>query len=181
MELIAEITKYLNHFTNVDLVAFNTLNYYDNNNQEHLDYINKLTTLINNNLMSYNNTPTTELYNILENDYYTLKDVVKEYEEKIYPLFSFSALSIYIMLNKDEITLVSNYMLNINQNAYSYLINLINDNLNPEDKIKFNDGLITADKIKNYINIIKNKIGGAIYYQVLAAYLNYEFRCCSDV
>lgn len=181
MELIDNIKKYLNRSFAVDIIAFNTLNCYNDKNKECLNLINVIADRIKDNLKCYEAKPEDAIYNVLENDFFTLKELVKEYEENEYVLFPLRPLSIYSMLNKEDIMLVSKLMLDIESDPFKHLVEVVRNNLNEEDLNRFNENPYSVNNIEKYINVIKNKIGGYYYFEVLASYLNYEFRCEQNV
>jgi hypothetical protein len=67
------------------------------------DLIQEVTKKIENNIVIYNKEKSVELYNIIDNDFATLKALYEEYKREVYPLFPLRALALLSVLPKTDV------------------------------------------------------------------------------
>lgn len=118
MELFNEITTYIKR-TKLDNAIFKLLLLYNTNLQDSLcyDLIQEVTKKIENNIVIYNKEKLVELYNIIDNDFATLKALYEEYKREVYPLFPVKGIMLLSVLPKSDVDKI-----------YSFLSDYLKDN-----------------------------------------------------
>lgn len=118
MELFNEITTYIKR-TKLDNAIFKLLLLYNTNLQDSLcyDLIQEVTKKIENNIVIYNKEKSVELYNIIDNDFATLKALYEEYKREVYPLFPVKGIMLLSVLPKSDVDKI-----------YSFLSDYLKDN-----------------------------------------------------
>lgn len=104
MELFNEINSYLKR-NRLEISIFKLLLLYDKNESDELCYnfIVSLTKKIEENICIYNKEKSEELYNIIDNDFVTLKDLFDEFKKEVYPLFPVQGIALLTRLPKTDV------------------------------------------------------------------------------
>ncbi len=165
MELFNEIKTFLNHIKQ-EIVLFNFLALYDESkdNTECLKLFLNLRFKLARNVKQYELKNDETLYNIIDNDFITLKDLYEEYKEHIYALFPFKALALVKKLNEYDLALLSKYYVSLgstNNQVDSiikqilHLLNMINDQEYKNQVINYLDHNLSDERIEQIILSLK--------------------------
>jgi hypothetical protein len=102
--LFDEINSYLKR-CKLEISIFKLLLLYNKNSEDEICYnlILSLTKKIEESICIYNKERNSELYNIIDNDFVTLKDLFDEFKKEVYPLFSVQGLSLLTKLPKTDV------------------------------------------------------------------------------
>lgn len=197
MQLFEEINKFFKR-TNLEKNIFKLLSMYDQNseNKECLELIDNITLKIKTNICEYQKTFEDSLYNIIDNDFVTLKDLHDEYKKEVYPLFPVKGIALLTTLTNTDISKITNYL-------SSYLIeedlNEIKSNLlfqifktlsyfednNYKEKIKtfLNNNMMTCEHIeaimtsmKQHKKELKNEGLENEYLNLMAVYFHFLYK-----
>lgn len=111
MKLFDEINHFIN-IKNIERSIFDILSLYDQKieNIECLKLIDQLISKIKEAICIYQKTKNESLYNIIDNDFVTLKDLFEEYKKEVYPLFSVKSLMLLSTLKENELHSVYKYL-----------------------------------------------------------------------
>ena len=201
MELFNEITAYIKR-TKLDNAIFKLLLLYNTNLQDSLcyDLIQEVTKKIENNIVIYNKEKSVELYNIIDNDFATLKALYGEYKREVYPLFPLRALALLSVLPKTDVekmnTFLNKYLIDEQTDHLQQLLFQIYKTLMyfPSEQYRnsvkdfLNATTISEDRLESVMASIKQhkkdlKSEGleASYIELLAMYFNYLCMVRKDV
>lgn len=201
MELFNEITAYIKR-TKLDNAIFKLLLLYNTNLQDSLcyDLIQEVTKKIENNIVIYNKEKSIELYNIIDNDFATLKALYEEYKREVYPLFPLRALALLSVLPKTDVekmnTFLNKYLIDEQTDHLQQLLFQIYKTLMyfPSEQYRnsvkdfLNATTISEDRLESVMASIKQhkkdlKSEGleASYIELLAMYFNYLCMVRKDV
>ena len=168
MELTEEVSTYLNK-KQKDYLIYSILNHYDslNQNSSCFSLLTMLTDKLKHNINLYQKEPKKELYNLIDNDFITLKDLYLESKEVYNLAFNVSSLVFLANLNYEELNIY-----------YQKLILISKYDAKTElDKILLN--YIQLDTNDNYdliINQLKKKLTKEEFRIVLIYKINYDLR-----
>jgi hypothetical protein len=201
MELFNEITAYIKR-TKLDNAIFKLLLLYNTNLQDSLcyDLIQEVTKKIENNIVIYNKEKSVELYNIIDNDFATLKALYEEYKREVYPLFPLRALALLSVLPKTDVekmnVFLNKYLIDEQTDHLQQLLFQIYKTLMyfPSEQYRnsvkefLNATTISEDRLESVMASIKQhkkdlKSEGleASYIELLAMYFNYLCMVRKDV
>ena len=201
MELFNEITTYIKR-TKLDNAIFKLLLLYNTNLQDSLcyDLIQEVTKKIENNIVIYNKEKSVELYNIIDNDFATLKALYEEYKREVYPLFPLRALALLSVLPKTDVekmnVFLNKYLIDEQTDHLQQLLFQIYKTLMyfPSEQYRnsvkdfLNATTISEDRLESVMASIKQhkkdlKSEGleASYIELLAMYFNYLCMVKKDV
>lgn len=201
MELFNEITAYIKR-TKLDNAIFKLLLLYNTNLQDSLcyDLIQEVTKKIENNIVIYNKEKSVELYNIIDNDFATLKALYEEYKREVYPLFPLRALALLSVLPKTDVekmnTFLNKYLIDEQTDHLQQLLFQIYKTLMyfPSEQYRnsvkdfLNATTISEDRLESVMASIKQhkkdlKSEGleTSYIELLAMYFNYLCMVRKDV
>ena len=201
MELFNEITTYIKR-TKLDNAIFKLLLLYNTNLQDSLcyDLIQEVTKKIENNIVIYNKEKLVELYNIIDNDFATLKALYEEYKREVYPLFPLRALALLSVLPKTDVekmnVFLNKYLIDEQTDHLQQLLFQIYKTLMyfPSEQYRnsvkefLNATTISEDRLESVMASIKQhkkdlKSEGleASYIELLAMYFNYLCMVRKDV
>jgi hypothetical protein len=201
MELFNEITTYIKR-TKLDNAIFKLLLLYNTNLQDSLcyDLIQEVTKKIENNIVIYNKEKSVELYNIIDNDFATLKALYEEYKREVYPLFPLRALALLSVLPKTDVekmnVFLNKYLIDEQTDHLQQLLFQIYKTLMyfPSEQYRnsvkefLNATTISEDRLESVMASIKQhkkdlKSEGleASYIELLAMYFNYLCMGKKDV
>ena len=193
MELFDEIIAY-NKRVKLDNAIFKLLLLYNNNLEDRLcyDLIQELTKKIESGMVIYNKEKSTELYNIIDNDFATLKALYEEYKREVYPLFPLRALALLTILPRTDIEKMnaflekylmdeqSDHLQRLLFQIYKTLMYFPSEQYRTSVKDFLNATLISEDRLESVMASIKQhkkdlKSEGleASYIELLAMYFNY--------
>ena len=201
MELFNEITTYIKR-TKLDNAIFKLLLLYNTNLQDSLcyDLIQEVTKKIENNIVIYNKEKSVELYNIIDNDFATLKALYEEYKREVYPLFPLRALALLSVLPKTDVekmnVFLNKYLIDEQTDhlqqllfqIYKTLMYFPSEQYRTSVKEFLNASTISEDRLESVMASIKQhkkdlKSEGleASYIELLAMYFNYLCMVRKDV
>ncbi len=201
MELFNEITAYIKR-TKLDNAIFKLLLLYNTNLQDSLcyDLIQEVTKKIENNIVIYNKENSVELYNIIDNDFATLKALYEEYKREVYPLFPLRALALLSVLPKTDVekmnVFLNKYLIDEQTDhlqqllfqIYKTLMYFPSEQYRTSVKDFLNATTISEDRLESVMASIKQhkkdlKSEGleASYIELLAMYFNYLCMVRKDV
>ena len=201
MELFNEITTYIKR-TKLDNAIFKLLLLYNTNLQDSLcyDLIQEVTKKIENNIVIYNKEKSVELYNIIDNDFATLKALYEEYKREVYPLFPLRALALLSVLPKTDVekmnVFLNKYLIDEQTDhlqqllfqIYKTLMYFPSEQYRTSVKEFLNATTISEDRLESVMASIKQhkkdlKSEGleASYIELLAMYFNYLCMGKKDV
>ncbi|MBR6517756.1 MAG: hypothetical protein IKT40_13070 [Bacilli bacterium] len=201
MELFNEITAYIKR-TKLDNAIFKLLLLYNTNLQDSLcyDLIQEVTKKIENNIVIYNKEKSVELYNIIDNDFATLKALYEEYKREVYPLFPLRALALLSVLPKTDVekmnVFLNKYLIDEQTDhlqqllfqIYKTLMYFPSEQYRTSVKEFLNATTISEDRLESVMASIKQhkkdlKSEGleASYIELLAMYFNYLCMVRKDV
>ena len=201
MELFNEITAYIKR-TKLDNAIFKLLLLYNTNLQDSLcyDLIQEVTKKIENNIVIYNKEKSVELYNIIDNDFATLKALYEEYKREVYPLFPLRALALLSVLPKTDVekmnVFLNKYLIDEQTDhlqqllfqIYKTLMYFPSEQYRTSVKEFLNATTISEDRLESVMDSIKQhkkdlKSEGleASYIELLAMYFNYLCMVKKDV
>ena len=201
MELFNEITTYIKR-TKLDNAIFKLLLLYNTNLQDSLcyDLLQEVTKKIENNIVIYNKEKSVELYNIIDNDFATLKALYEEYKREVYPLFPLRALALLSVLPKTDVekmnVFLNKYLIDEQTDhlqqllfqIYKTLMYFPSEQYRTSVKEFLNATTISEDRLESVMASIKQhkkdlKSEGleASYIELLAMYFNYLCMGKKDV
>ena len=201
MELFNEITAYIKR-TKLDNAIFKLLLLYNTNLQDSLcyDLIQEVTKKIENNIVIYNKEKSVELYNIIDNDFATLKALYEEYKREVYPLFPLRALALLSVLPKTDVekmnVFLNKYLIDEQTDhlqqllfqIYKTLMYFPSEQYRNSVNVFLNATTISEDRLESVMASIKQhkkdlKSEGleASYIELLAMYFNYLCMGKKDV
>lgn len=179
MELITSVLEYLQNIE-ANYLIFDILNKYDkdNNTIDCYKMINELTKKIINNINEYSKDKKEEIYNLIDNDFITLKDLIEEYKEMEYNHFLVKAVSYLTQRNKDELKKIKEYISNLDiVSSEELLNNEIQNNLSfdefnhYQEMLQYNNHMESYDVIISYIK--RKELNTDNYLKLISLYLNY--------
>lgn len=195
MELFNEINSYLKR-NKLEISIFKLLLLYDKNESDELCYnfIVSLTKKIEENICIYNKEKSEELFNIIDNDFVTLKDLFDEFKKEVYPLFPVQGITLLTRLPKTDVEkmylVLENFfkeeVVDFKQRLlfqiYSTLMffpseeyrNSVKEFLN-QNKISTNSMEKVMSSIKQHKQELKNEGLENSYIELLSLYFHYLF------
>ena len=118
MNLFEEIASFSKR-SKQDTAIFRLLLLYNNNESDKLcyDLILELTKKIDEQVVIYSKEKSEQLYNLIDNDFVTLKELYEEYKREVYPLFPVKGIMLLSVLPKSDVDKI-----------YSFLSDYLKDN-----------------------------------------------------
>ena len=116
MKLFEDINSFLKR-AKLDNSIFKLLLIYHSNNMDKLcyDIILELSLKIENSMVIYSKEKSDELYNVIDNDFYTLKELYEEFKREVYPLFPVKGIMLLSVLPRTDVDkiakFIGNYMI----------------------------------------------------------------------
>lgn len=197
MKLFDEINHFIN-IKNIERNIFDILSLYDQKieNIECLKLIDQLISKIKEAICIYQKTKNESLYNIIDNDFVTLKDLFEEYKKEVYPLFSVKSLMLLSTLKENELHSVYKYLTIFNNEIrFESIINSLTfavfktidyiDDDSFKQKIKdfLNNNTLTEPVFESIISSIKKikkeKTNDQLdkeYLKLIAVYFYYLYK-----
>lgn len=104
MNLFEEIASFSKR-SKQDTAIFRLLLLYNNNESDKLcyDLILELTKKIDEQVVIYSKEKSEQLYNLIDNDFVTLKELYEEYKREVYPLFPVKGIMLLSVLPKSDV------------------------------------------------------------------------------
>ena len=104
MKLFEDINSFLKR-SKLDNSIFKLLLLYHNTESDKLcyDIIIELTEKIEGSMVIYSKEKSIELYNIIDNDFATLKELYEEFKREVYPYFSVKSVMLLSVLPKTDV------------------------------------------------------------------------------
>lgn len=104
MNLFEEIASFSKR-SKQDTAIFKLLLLYNNNESDKLcyDLILELTKKIDEQVVIYSKEKSEQLYNLIDNDFVTLKELYEEYKREVYPLFPVKGIMLLSVLPKSDV------------------------------------------------------------------------------
>ena len=198
MKLFEDINSFLKR-SKLDNSIFKLLLLYHNTESDKLcyDIIIELTEKIEGSMVIYSKEKSTELYNIIDNDFATLKELYEEFKREVYPYFSVKSVMLLSVLPKTDV-----------EKIYKFLVRYLDDEIRGIEKLLFqiyktlmyfpsveyqnnvkeflNQSIITEERLESVMGSIKQhkkdlKSEGleSSYIELLAMYFDYlckEFK-----
>ena len=118
MNLFEEIASFSKR-SKQDTAIFRLLLLYNNNDSDKLcyDLILELTKKIDEQVVIYSKEKSEQLYNVIDNDFATIKELYEEYKREVYPLFPVKGIMLLSVLPKSDVDKI-----------YSFLSDYLKDN-----------------------------------------------------
>ena len=118
MNLFEEIASFSKR-SKQDTAIFRLLLLYNNNESDKLcyDLILELTKKIDEQVVIYSKEKSEQLYNVIDNDFATIKELYEEYKREVYPLFPVKGIMLLSVLPKSDVDKI-----------YSFLSDYLKDN-----------------------------------------------------
>ena len=118
MNLFEEIASFSKR-SKQDTAIFRLLLLYNNNESDKLcyDLMLKLTKKIDEQDVIYSKEKSEQLYNVIDNDFATIKELYEEYKREVYPLFPVKGIMLLSVLPKSDVDKI-----------YSFLSDYLKDN-----------------------------------------------------
>ena len=118
MNLFEEIASFSKR-SKQDTAIFRLLLLYNNNESDKLcyDLILELTKKIDEQVVIYSKEKSEQLYNVIDNDFATIKELYEEYKREVYPLFPVKGIMLLYVLPKSDVDKI-----------YSFLSDYLKDN-----------------------------------------------------
>ena len=198
MKLFEDINSFLKR-SKLDNSIFKLLLLYHNTESDKLcyDIIIELTEKIEGSMVIYSKEKSIELYNIIDNDFATLKELYEEFKREVYPYFSVKSVMLLSVLPKTDV-----------EKIYKFLVRYLDDEIRGIEKLLFqiyktlmyfpsveyqnnvkeflNQSIITEERLESVMGSIKQhkkdlKSEGleSSYIELLAMYFDYlckEFK-----
>lgn len=198
MKLFEDINSFLKR-SKLDNSIFKLLLLYHNTESDKLcyDIIIELTEKIEGSMVIYSKEKSIELYNIIDNDFATLKELYEEFKREVYPYFSVKSVMLLSVLPKTDV-----------EKIYKFLVRYLDDEIRGIEKLLFqiyktlmyfpsveyqnnvkeflNQSIITEELLESVMGSIKQhkkdlKSEGleSSYIELLAMYFDYlckEFK-----
>mgnify|MGYP003289758227 CR=1 FL=1 len=198
MKLFDDIGSFLKR-SKLDNSIFKLLLLYHKNESDLLcyDIILELTEKIESSIVIYTKEKSDELYNVIDNDFATLKELYEEFKREVYPYFSVKSVMLLTVLPKTDV-----------EKVYSFLVKYLEEDETKIDKLLFqiyktlmyfpsveyrnsvkeflSQSVITDDRLESVMGSIKQhkkdlKSEGleSSYIELLAMYFDYlckEFK-----
>lgn len=198
MKLFDDIGSFLKR-SKLDNSIFKLLLLYHNNESDLLcyDIILELTEKIESSIVIYSKEKSDELYNVIDNDFATLKELYEEFKREVYPYFSVKSVMLLTVLPKTDV-----------EKVYSFLVKYLEEDETGINKLLFqiyktlmyfpsveyrnsvkeflSQSVITDDRLESVMGSIKQhkkdlKSEGleSSYIELLAMYFDYlckEFK-----
>lgn len=198
MKLFEDINSFLKR-SKLDCSIFKLLLLYYQNESDSLCYttILELTEKIEGSLVIYSKEKTDELYNIIDNDFATLKELYEEFKREVYPHFSVKSVMLLSVLPKVDVdkiyTFLAKYILD-DYKGIDRLMFQIYKTLNYFPSVEYQNNvkeflsqsIINDDRlesvmvsIKQHKKDLKNEGLESSYIELLAMYFDYlckEFK-----
>lgn len=198
MELFNEINSFIKR-SKLEISIFKLLLLYHHNESDRFcyDLILDVTKKIESGMVIYSKEKSDELYNTIDNDFITLKELYEEFKREVYPFFSVKSIMLLSVLPKTDV-----------EKIYSFLVKYIEEDIKGVEKLLFqiyktimyfpsveyqnsvkeflNQTVITDDRLESVMGSIKQhkkdlKSEGLenSYIELLAMYFDYlckEFK-----
>lgn len=192
MKLFEDINSFLKR-SKLDNSIFKLLLLYHHNESDKLcyDIILELTEKIEGSIVIYSKEKSDELYNVIDNDFYTLKELYEEFKREVYPFFSVKSVMVLSVLPRGDV-----------EKIYTFLVKYLEEDINGVEKLLFqiyktlmffpsveyqnsvkeflSQSVITDDRLESVMGSIKQhkkdlKSEGleSSYIELLAMYFDY--------
>lgn len=192
MELFNEINSFIKR-SKLEISIFKLLLLYHHNESDRFcyDLILDVTKKIESGMVIYSKEKSDELYNTIDNDFITLKELYEEFKREVYPFFSVKSIMLLSVLPKTDV-----------EKIYSFLVKYIEEDIKGVEKLLFqiyktimyfpsveyqnsvkeflNQTVITDDRLESVMGSIKQhkkdlKSEGLenSYIELLAMYFDY--------
>ncbi len=127
MKLFEDINSFLKR-SKLDNSIFKLLLLYHNNESDKLcyDIILELTEKIEGSIVIYSKEKSDELYNVIDNDFYTLKELYEEFKREVYPFFSVKSVMVLSVLPKSDV-----------EKIYTFLVKYLDEDIKGVEKLLF--------------------------------------------
>ncbi len=198
MKLFDDIGSFLKR-SKLDNSIFKLLLLYHNNESDLLcyDIILELTEKIESSIVIYSKEKSDELYNVIDNDFATLKELYEEFKREVYPYFSVKSVMLLTVLPKTDVEKVYSFLVKyleedetgINKllfQIYKTLMHFPSVEYRNSVKEFLSQSVITDDRLESVMGSIKQhkkdlKSEGleSSYIELLAMYFDYlckEFK-----
>ena len=127
MKLFEDINSFLKR-SKLDNSIFKLLLLYHDTESDKLcyDIIIELTEKIEGSMVIYSKEKSIELYNIIDNDFATLKELYEEFKREVYPYFSVKSVMLLSVLPKTDV-----------EKIYKFLVRYLDDEIRGIEKLLF--------------------------------------------
>lgn len=111
MKLFDDINSFLKR-AKLDNSIFKLLLIYHSNQMDKLcyDIILEVSLKLENSMVIYSKEKSDELYNVIDNDFYTLKELYEEFKREVYPLFPVKGIMLLSVLPRTDIDKISKFL-----------------------------------------------------------------------
>lgn len=199
MELFDEINSFIKR-SKLEVSIFKLLLLYHNNEEDILcyDLILELTSKIESSQVIYLKEKSEELYNVIDNDFFTLKELFAEFKREVYPYFPVKGVMLLSVLPKTDVDKICSFLLNFLKDDSVSVLDLLLfqiyktlmyfPSVEYRNSVKefLSQTVITDDRLESVMGSIKQhkkdlKSEGLedSYIELLAMYFNYlckEFK-----
>lgn len=127
MELFNEINSFIKR-SKLEISIFKLLLLYHHNESDRFcyDLILDVTKKIESGMVIYSKEKSDELYNTIDNDFITLKELYEEFKREVYPFFSVKSIMLLSVLPKTDV-----------EKIYSFLVKYIEEDIKGVEKLLF--------------------------------------------
>ena len=198
MKLFDDITSFLKR-SKLENSIFNLLLLYHHNNYDKLCYeiIVELIEKIEGSMVIYSKEKSESLYNVIDNDFYTLKELYDEFKREVYPLFPVKGIMLLSVLPRTEVDKIAKFLEQYIQEEivgvekllfqiYKTLMYFPSEEYRNSVKDFLSQSVITEERlesvmgsIKQHKKDLKNEGLESSYIELLAIYFDYlckEFK-----
>ena len=199
MELFNEINSFIKR-SKLELSIFKLLLLYHKSSEDILcyDVILEVTSKIESDLVIYSKEKGEALYNTIDNDFVTLKELYEEFKKEVYPYFPVKGVMLLSVLPKTDVDKIYNFLVRYLEfeeskgldalvfQIYKTLMYFPSEEYRNSVKDFLSQTIITSDRLENVMASIKqhkkdlkNEGLEASYIELLAIYFNYlckEFK-----
>ncbi|MBQ4570991.1 MAG: hypothetical protein IJB21_04800 [Bacilli bacterium] len=199
MELFNEINSFIKR-SKSEISIFKLLLLYHDNNEDKLcyDVILEVTSKIESDMVIYSKEKSEELYNTIDNDFFTLKELYEEFKKEVYPCFPVKGVMLLSVLPKTDVDKIYNFLVKYldfeETRGIDALVFQIYKTLMYFPSVEYRNNVkdflsqtvITSDRLESVMGSIKQhkkdlKSEGLenSYIELLAMYFNYlvkEFK-----
>lgn len=199
MELFNEINSFIKR-SKLELSIFKLLLLYHKSSEDILcyDVILEVTSKIESDMVIYSKEKSEALYNTIDNDFVTLKELFAEFKKEVYPSFPVKGVMLLSVLPKTDVDKIYNFLVKYLEfeeskgldalvfQIYKTLMYFPSEEYRNSVKDFLSQTVITSDRLESVMGSIKQhkkdlKSEGleASYIELLAMYFNYlvkEFK-----
>ena len=198
MKLFDDVTSFLKR-SKLENSIFNLLLLYHHNNCDKLCYeiIVELIEKIEGSMVIYSKEKSESLYNVIDNDFYTLKELYDEFKREVYPLFPVKGIMLLSVLPRTEVDKIAKFLEQYIQEEivgvekllfqiYKTLMYFPSEEYRNSVKDFLSQSVITEERlesvmgsIKQHKKDLKNEGLESSYIELLAIYFDYlckEFK-----